>query len=79
MATLGYSGSATIPDPAVVSLNGIVASVAATEVLQLVTGLPISAPNCGWIYDGLQGVTERVAKPFRGCPACQAERALGDV
>lgn len=77
---MGYSGSARIPDPAVVTLNGIVASMAATEVLQLLTGFAgASAPNCGWIYDGLQGVTERVAKPFRGCPACQAERALGDV
>jgi molybdopterin/thiamine biosynthesis adenylyltransferase len=77
---MGYSGSARIPDPAVVTLNGIVASTAATEVLQLLTGFAgDSAPNCGWIYDGLRGVTERVVKPFRGCTACQAERALGDV
>ncbi len=77
---LGYTGSARIPDPAVVTLNGIVASTAATEVLQLLTGFAgDNAPNCGWIYDGLRGMTERVVKPFRGCGACQAERALGDV
>jgi hypothetical protein len=77
---MGYAGSARSPDPAVVTLNGIVASTAATEVLQLLTGFAgDSAPNCGWIYDGLRGVTERVVKPFRGCTACQAERALGDV
>jgi hypothetical protein len=77
---MGYAGSPRIPDPAVVTLNGIVATVAATEVLQLVTGFAsTSAPNCGWTYDGLQGVTERTVKEFRACFACKAERALGDT
>ena len=76
---LGYTGPAGIPDPAVVTLNGIVASAAATEVLQQLTGFAAtSSPNCGWIYDGLVGTIERVAKPYRGCDACRYERGLGD-
>ena len=74
----GYTGAAKIPDPAVVTLNGIVASAAATEVLQLLTGFAGNyAPNCGWIYDGLTGVTETVRKTYRGCAACQYERGRG--
>jgi molybdopterin/thiamine biosynthesis adenylyltransferase len=77
---MGYTGAARVPDPAVVTLNGIVASIAATEVLQLLTGFAgADAPNCGWMYDGLRGDTERVEKAFRGCSACTAERGRGDV
>ena len=76
---LGYTGASKIPDPAVVTLNGTVASAAATEVLQLVTGFAgHRAPNCGWIYDGLTGTIEQVWKHNRGCPACQDERGRGD-
>lgn len=76
---LGYTGAAGIPDPAVVTLNGIVASAAATEVLQQLTGFAASsAPNCGWIYDGLTGILERAVKAYRGCDACKYERGLGD-
>jgi molybdopterin-synthase adenylyltransferase len=77
---LGYTKEVEIPDPAVVTLNGIMASVAATEVLQLATGFAGDAsPNCGWIYDGLTGSVERVVKEFQGCNACRSERALGDI
>jgi molybdopterin/thiamine biosynthesis adenylyltransferase len=77
---LGYTGTARIPDPAVVTLNGIVASAAATEVLQQLTGFAgTSSPNCGWIYDGLAGTIERATKIYRGCDACRYERGLGDV
>ena len=77
---LGYAGTAGLPDPAVVTLNGIVASTAATEVLQLVTGFAgQSAPNCGWIYDGLAGTTEQVLKVGQGCAACKHERGRGDA
>jgi molybdopterin-synthase adenylyltransferase len=76
---IGYAGTAGLPDPAVVTLNGIVASTAATEVLQLLTGYAgDSAPNCGWIYDGLTGEMERVAKSFTQCEACRFERGRGD-
>ena len=77
---LGYTGAARVPDPAVVTLNGIVASAAATEVLQQLTGFAgTSSPNCGWIYDGLAGTLERAAKVYRGCDACRYERGLGDA
>jgi molybdopterin-synthase adenylyltransferase len=77
---LGYTGAARVPDPAVVTLNGIVASVAATEVLQQLTGFAgTSSPNCGWIYDGLAGTLERADKMYRGCDACRYERGLGDA
>jgi molybdopterin/thiamine biosynthesis adenylyltransferase len=76
----GYTGAAKIPDPAVVTLNGIIASAAATEILQLLTGFAGNhTPNCGWIYDGLTGVTETVRKTYQGCAACQYERGRGDT
>jgi len=76
----GYTGDPRLPDPAVVTLNGIVASIATTEVLQIVTGFAAGrSPNCGWLYDGLTGAVDRVEKAFRSCPACSAERGMGDV
>jgi len=76
---LGYAGAARIPDPAVVTLNGIVASAAATEVLQQLTGFAgTSSPNCGWTYHGTTGTVERLSKTYRGCDACRYERGLGD-
>lgn len=75
----GYTGPARVPDPAVVTLNGIVASIAATEVLQVLTGFAgHNSPNCGWLYDGLTGFVDRVEKPYRGCAACIHERGAGD-
>jgi molybdopterin-synthase adenylyltransferase len=76
---LGYTGPARVPDPAVVTLNGIVASIAATEVLQMLTGFAeAGSPNCGWLYDGLTGVTDRAEKLFGGCRDCIPERGAGD-
>ena len=74
-----YLENPRLPDPAVITLNGVVASIATTEVLQILTGFAGSdSPNCGWIYDGLTGVVERVQKPFRGCAVCVQERGAGD-
>jgi molybdopterin/thiamine biosynthesis adenylyltransferase/proteasome lid subunit RPN8/RPN11 len=67
------------PEPALIALNGVVAAIATTEVLQVLTGFAGSrSPNCGWIYDGIAGTVERVEKRFRGCPACIRERGAGD-
>ena len=76
----GFSASRRLPDPAVITLNGVVVSIAATEVLQILTGFAgLESPNCGWIYDGVTGAVERVEKRFRGgCPVCVRERAAGD-
>jgi molybdopterin/thiamine biosynthesis adenylyltransferase len=76
----GYTGPAGTPDPAVVTLNGIVASIAATEVLQLFTGFAgVAGPNGGWIYDGVDGTVQKVHKDVVGCPACLSERGAGQV
>jgi hypothetical protein len=75
----GYAGDPALPDPAVVTLNGLVASLAATEVLQLVTGFGgTHAPNCGWIYDGLAGTVERAAKRYSAERPCEHDRGRGD-
>lgn len=75
----GFSESPRLPDPAVITLNGVVVSIATTEVLQILTGFAgRESPNCGWIYDGVTGEVERVEKRFRGCPVCVRERAAGD-
>jgi molybdopterin-synthase adenylyltransferase len=77
---LGYAGSRQLPDPAVVTLNGVVASIAATEVLQLMTGFAGgTSPNCGWLYDGLSGEVTPANKGRSACAACRLERGGGDV
>jgi len=69
-----------LPDPAIITLNGVVVSIATTEVLQVLTGFAGGeSPNCGWIYDGVTGVVERVEKRFRGCSVCVKERGVGDA
>lgn len=76
----GYAGDPTLPDPAVVSLNGIVASLAATEVLQQVTGFADAAgPNCGWIFDGIAGAVETVKKGYSPERVCECDRGRGDL
>ncbi len=75
----GYEGPARLPDPAVVTLNGIVASIAATEVLRLITSFEIErTPNCGWLYDGLTGAIEGVTKRYDASRICEVDRGAGD-
>lgn len=78
---LGYTGAARIPDPTLVTLNGIVGSAAATEVLQQPTAFATaSSPNCGCIYDGVTGTIEapsargrqRVLRILRACAGANA-------
>jgi molybdopterin/thiamine biosynthesis adenylyltransferase len=76
----GYAGDATLPDPAVVTLNGVVASLAATEVLQLVTSFAgPHGSNCGWIFDGLTGATETAGKTYVPNRPCEHDRGRGDL
>jgi len=65
----GYVTGADIPSPSVVSLNGTIASLAATEFLALVTGFkPIRTYT---FYDMLeQSVVKRLVKPDTKCIAC---------
>jgi len=76
----GYAGDATLPDPAVVTLNGVVASLATTEVLQLVTRFAgPGRSNCGWIFDGLTGTTETTGKAYAPNRSCEQDRGRGDL
>jgi molybdopterin/thiamine biosynthesis adenylyltransferase len=65
----GYVAGAHMPDAAVISLNGTVASLAATELVALLTGLRSSVPYT--YYDLLeQRSGQRAVKRDPGCPLC---------
>ncbi len=56
--------------PSVVSLNGILASLAVTEFMVFVTGVP-RAPKHLLRYDGTRGIVNEPRDPPRpGCPYC---------
>jgi molybdopterin/thiamine biosynthesis adenylyltransferase len=65
----------------VVSMNGLLASQAATEVLQLITGFaPIVDEYVIKKYDGLAGTLQDwVVDPNPPCPRCRADLAAGDL
>jgi len=72
----GYVAGANVPEPAVISLNGTIASLAVTEFLALVSGFRLSQHYL--YYDMLeQRVGPRVVKKEERCPAC-ALQGLGD-
>jgi molybdopterin/thiamine biosynthesis adenylyltransferase len=67
-------------DPQVVSMNGVLASEAANNVLDLITGYANGTRGAAWwLYDGRAGELHRADLPPHraNCPAC-AEQALGD-
>lgn len=66
---LGYGAGQDVPAPAVVSLNGVVANLAVTEFLMMITG--IRAPYRHLVYHGLRGrVNVRTAERRRDCYIC---------
>jgi molybdopterin/thiamine biosynthesis adenylyltransferase len=72
----GYVAGANLPEPAVISLNGTIASLAVTEFLALVTGFRDSRHYC--YYDLLeQRVGQRNVKKDDRCIAC-ALQGFGD-
>lgn len=72
----GYVAGANLPEPAVISLNGTIASLAVTEFLALVTGFRDSRHYS--YYDLLeQRVGQRNVKQDDHCIAC-ALQGLGD-
>lgn len=76
---LSYLGTEQAPSPAVISLNGVVASLAVTEFLQLVTDFARrQGERVYWLYDGLKGVVRRVSMG-RGlaCSTCRRFLAVG--
>lgn len=50
----GYGAGEAVPAPAVVSLNGVIASIAVTEFVAMTTGL--RAPHRKSVYKGMRGV-----------------------
>ena len=72
----GYITGADVKEPAVISLNGTIASLAVTELLALVTGF--RASRYYTIYDMLQQeVTQRIVYRDKDCIVCASE-GLGD-
>lgn len=73
----GYVVGADIPEPAVISLNSTIASLAVTEFLALVTGL---RPTRHYTYYDMleQRAGPRVVERDDRCTACSIE-GLGDV
>lgn len=78
---LGYGLPKKIPDPSVISLNSIIAGLAVTEFLMLVTGL--RAPNRKVTYKGMRGVfRESIDEKRNNCTICKAtvgKRELADI
>lgn len=77
---LSYIGAEEAPSPAVISLNGVVASLAVTEFLQLVTNFARrKGERMYWMYDGLKGVVRRISMgQGLACVTCQRFLGLGD-
>jgi molybdopterin/thiamine biosynthesis adenylyltransferase len=73
----GYGFGPTVPSPAVVSLNGIVANIAVTEFLMMVSG--IREPFRKSTYKGMRGVLQ-VSRDIRrpGCFNCEYLLGKGD-
>jgi len=68
---LGYGLGEKVPDPAVISLNGILAGLAVTEFLMLVTGL--REPNRRVTYKGMRGVfRESLDEKRSNCYICHS-------
>ncbi len=68
---LGYGLGSRVPDPAVVSLNCIIAGLAVTEFLMLVTAL--REPNRRVTYKGMRGVfRDSLDKKKDNCLVCNS-------
>lgn len=78
---LGYGLGSQVPDPAVISLNCIIAGLAVTEFLMLVTGL--REPNRRVTYKGMRGVfRESLDTKKDDCLVCNSlagKRAEADI
>lgn len=77
----GYVTDLDVEQPAVVSLNGVIASLGVTEMLRRVTGLGGAEAGADLLlYRLVDGSVRRVAKPDRTCPTCWAPGAgAGDL
>lgn len=70
-----YIVGASVPQPAVISLNSTMSSAAVTMFLAAVTGFPSDARMV--IYDGVRGSLRPAAmEPRPNCIACSSSGAL---
>jgi molybdopterin/thiamine biosynthesis adenylyltransferase len=75
----GYIRGIDEPAPAVVSINGVVASLGVTEMLARLTGFAGATPRSSLLlYRLADGVVRRTSpKPAAGCPTCSPAGVLG--
>lgn len=75
----GYISGIDEPAPAVVSINGAIASVAVTELLARWTGFAGSAPRADLLFYRLADGSLRRISPAAspGCPTCGSEGLIG--
>lgn len=80
MQRAGYGLGDEVPQPAVISIGGTIASLAVTEILSLITGFK---PNHNYIYYDVinQMVNPVIVKKLETCPACgtNSSAAMGDL
>lgn len=76
----GYIIGARIRNPSVISLNGVVASLAATEFIRLLTGFATDEEAAYQLYLPLKGIVRKEKMtPAKKCTLCKEVRAFGDV
>jgi len=75
----GYIRGIEEPAPAVVSINGVIASLGVTEMLARLTGFAGASPRSSLLmYRLADGVVRRTSpKPEPDCPTCSARGILG--
>lgn len=78
---LGYITGQNIPDPSVITLNGVVSSLATTEFIDLLTGFERRKSEPTYqVYDILRGeIWREKAQTTSPCGVCRAVKALGDI
>jgi molybdopterin/thiamine biosynthesis adenylyltransferase len=76
----GYISGQTIPDPSVISLNGVIASLAVTEFIDLLTDFEKRKEECTYqVYDILKGEVRREKMDyFYPCDICKEVKGAGD-
>lgn len=75
----GYIMGQKVPAPSVISFNGVVASLAVSEFLNLATGYARRTQRSYLVYDGLRGAVRPVAMTADCCGVCPDIKAAGDL
>ncbi|MGH8987961.1 MAG: HesA/MoeB/ThiF family protein [Acidimicrobiales bacterium] len=75
----GYIRGADEPAPAVISINGVIASLGVTEMLARITGFAGTTPRSSLLlYRLVDGVVRHSSpRPTPGCPTCSVSGVFG--